>query len=936
MNKKQADDIINLIQTNINIKKQNVEKIYNQDVATTPDFASKNVENEFSMLGKMHKTLSGEENVQRAIKFYVKSKKYDDSNIGEIAKQYKSKVKSVKKFESELTKLLNNKGLIKKFNRFLYVAYVDVERILNHSNMDATPASLLKLMNDNRNEIGLDSVTKYNGKKAILSSYVISSSVECSKDVKLNKLVDDVNNFAKKFGHEIQISNPNASFLPIVNELYQIILDNYTEGNTFDDIASSNKDDIDISLALQKFNQMPLPQKNEIRKSVTEVATLLLTNRVLALTVEDKLDYIQISKVIRYDICNQLCNLVDKFNNCSVTYALAKIVENDFEDICSKLNLSAEDCQKLLNIKGIMISSDDMSLSALALDEQTEEINNVQKDLKKTFEMNFDKIQKEDYYVAVVNAYIERFNKLFSEKKFVPNAKIDLSAENLKIKSISIDAKNLISMIESKNYATEEQFKVFIDAHAYGVVSNSVLRGLAKQYFNFDVDSASEVQVVEAQPKVAINSEPAKHLLPNIVYNQELIPTVRKYEPNFIIINDNSVSTKAENADESKKQAVDVIDAEFVEHKQENKNVVENEKTHAETPKPQENTREVEKTVSKEPAKQETKVENVGQKGIASTTIKKTKNENTSKKAVQNKPKAQQEKTKKENKTSVQKGGTMDEETKKLNEQNEEQRREIEELKKQLARAKMQTAKPVANNISVDKVALSGKIENILTNSFKSSIKNLANLDFDLNSSELNNSILHTNMLSSSARKLMISLNTYISLSKAENEQIKKNSFVSGNTESTVKDIMKFEFYLKKLIKNFADKIADSIESEDKPVEVLILDTIEKYCHKYVAVMEQNKKEEVKKLQEKYGDDEYELDSRLDLLNDKYYGSDGLINSLKANYLSLLTKDIIISQIKEIDYAEAKGQNYVFDKQKVNQILDEITGKAEMVEEQTF
>ena len=212
----------------------------------------------------------------------------------------------------------------------------------------------------------------------------------------------------------------------------------------------------------------------------------------------------------------------------------------------------------------------------------------------------------------------------------------------------------------------------------------------------------------------------------------------------------------------------------------------------------------------------------------------------------------------------------------------------------------------------------------------------MSNLDFDLTASELNKSILHTDELTGNARKLLTSLNTYQSLTKSENEQIKKNSFVNNNTEQTVKDIMKFDYYLKKLIKNFALKIAQNVQSGDKPVEVLITECIEKYCDKYVRTMTKNKKAEIAVLEQKYGDDEYEFDNRMDILNDKYYGNNGLLNSLKSNYLSLLTKDIIISQIHEIDYAEANGLPYVFGKEKIDSILNEIVGNNANQEEHTF
>ena len=278
----------------------------------------------------------------------------------------------------------------------------------------------------------------------------------------------------------------------------------------------------------------------------------------------------------------------------------------------------------------------------------------------------------------------------------------------------------------------------------------------------------------------------------------------------------------------------------------------------------------------------------------------------------------------------------MNEDNQKLNAELEKQKQEIERLKKQLAQAQKQTATKQVATVSKDEKAdaLKDKIEAILNDRFKASINNLANLDFDITASELNKSILHTNTLSANARKLLTSLNTYISLTKSENEQVKRNSFINGNTEQTAKNIMKFDYYLKKLVKALADKIAESIESNDKPVEILINESIEKYCEKYIVTMNQNKKVEIATLQDKYGDDEFEFDNRMDILNDKYYGNNGLLNLIKSNYISLLTKDIIISQINEIDYAEANNLPYVFGKDKIDSILDEIVGNHNVNEEE--
>ena len=70
------------------------------------------------------------------------------------------------------------------------------------------------------------------------------------------------------------------------------------------------------------------------------------------------------------------------------------------------------------------------------------------------------------------------FNKLFNEKKFTPFAKVDLKSEDAKVQSINSEVKELISLIEAKNFVTNEQLQVFIDAHAYAVVSKEVLAEL--------------------------------------------------------------------------------------------------------------------------------------------------------------------------------------------------------------------------------------------------------------------------------------------------------------------------------------------------------------------------------------------------------------------------------------------------------------------------
>lgn len=902
MNKKQADDIINLIQTNINAKKQDVEAIYNQDVEKPSDFSTINVENEFSILGKMHQTLNGDDEIKHAIQAYVSSQKINNANISKMAKdEYKTKVKSLDKFENQLFEMLKSDGASeKKFNSFVHYAYEIIKQKLNNT-IDATPSALLKLMNDNRNAIGLTSVQTFDSSREILSSYYISQLVKCGEDdVQLETLVKNVNNFTKLYGYEIATSYKDENYLPVVRQLYDVVLDNFAKNETFDFIANKNKFDSDITKGLERFAKLGAQIQNDVRDSVNKVAALLLTNRTLALILDNKSEYIQISKIIRTDACNQLCYIVSKFDNCSVTYAISEIVKNGFVKICDKLSINEKACYARFGNNGLKINEQDSSITELSLDEQLEETNNNQITQKKVFDMNFEKIAKQGYYVELVNTYIAKFNKLFSDKKFVANAKIDLDLESVKIQSIGIDVKQLIELVEQKGHATEEQFKVFVDAHAYGVVSNSVLKGLAKQYFDIDVDKVIEAQVQEvqlAESDSKTESERTLKFVPEIVYDtQEFYPVIQEYKPkNYVVIEDfNSDSIIVGES------ASQVAEEKTAQEEQVEDNVVEE--------------------VIKQADEHEEKPQQIAE-------VSKEQNETVVEKTSVQTDEAITEMERK-----------ADEERKKLNELNERQKREIEELKRQLAQAQAKNQNTVSASTNTSKSEkmsiLSSKIETALTEAFRLSIKNLANLDFDLKAGELNKSILHTNQLTSSTRKLLTSLNAYLALSKSESEQVNKNSFINNNTEQTAKDIMKFEYYLKKFIKSFADKIAESIESDDKPVEVLINEAIEKYCNKYVETMAQNKKAEIVELKNKYGDDEYEFDIRMDMLNDKYYGNNGLLNTLKSNYLSLLTKDIVISQIKEIDSAETSGVAYVFNKQKLNDLLNVIVNNNGLKEQE--
>ena len=59
-----------------------------------------------------------------------------------------------------------------------------------------------------------------------------------------------------------------------------------------------------------------------------------------------------------------------------------------------------------------------------------------------------------------------------------------------------------------------------------------------------------------------------------------------------------------------------------------------------------------------------------------------------------------------------------------------------------------------------------------------------------------------------------------------------------------------------------------------------------------------------------------------------------MLTKLDNSRLALITQDIIISQINEIDYAEANNLPYVFGKDKIDGILDEIVGNHNVNEEE--
>ncbi len=245
MNRKQADNIINLIQKNINTKKEEVEKVCNEDAQKAPHFASKKIENEFALLGKMHKSLNTDSNVRQIVKDFIKSKKYDDSNIKEIASTYNSKVKSIKQLEDELVKLYNKNGLTKKYNRFISGMYIRIRNIVDKNLIESSPKALLDSMNQNRNEMELENIDSYDDQKAILSSNSISKTATSNDVSELESLAKNINSFTEKYGHKISVPSKEEGFLAITRELYNTIYENITKNKILYTFLDKCKEDVE-------------------------------------------------------------------------------------------------------------------------------------------------------------------------------------------------------------------------------------------------------------------------------------------------------------------------------------------------------------------------------------------------------------------------------------------------------------------------------------------------------------------------------------------------------------------------------------------------------------------------------------------------------------------------------------------------------------------
>lgn len=976
MNRKQADNIINLIQKNINTKKEEVEKVYNQDAPKAPDFSSKKVENEFSLLGKMKQALTSDITIQQALQVYLKSKKYNDSNIRQVARDNNSKIKSIKDLENEITKLFISNGVSKKYNRFIFETYINVRDIANSLHkVDTTPKTLLDLINKNRNEIGLDSVSAYDEQKVVLSSYALSKTVVCDKNVDLDALTKNVAQFAQKYKSQIEIPSNEEGFLSVIRPLYNIIAENIIK----DETVLNAMDNYESSSIAHKFANLSAEQQLSFNKSFTSVLTLLLLNRTLALTLENKEDYIQISKVIRYDICNQLVNVSQMLNDSAVIYALAKFVEDGFVEICGKLGLKKSSIISNFEKNGVeLVKQSNIAQSDLALLGQIEETNTRQLNLEETINIDFKEIKKEGYYINIINRYVNSFNKLLNEKKFVPNVKIDIKAEDLKIQSIFADAENLIGLIESKNAVTNEQFKVFVDAHAYAIVSNEVLAELSKKYFN--VENIKEKQTEETTEIVIstqnIINQPTRRLIENNIQTDTHAPAVRPYVPNFVILNE-SVNTKAENKDvvneakEEQKFATEekVIEVEAVEHKdavnQNNKNVVEPKEEKVETPKKQETTttqtttesvKETSTSTKAQPKPTEQKVvtpnaveTDAKKKHYVSPIItvkeqQKHVQDKQQEKVTETKVKTKQEKVNKvaQKPQSLVKDNEnkMNEDNQKLNAELEKQKQEIEMLKKQLAQAQKQNATKQVDTVSKDEKVerLKDKIQIVLTNAFKKSASNLANKNLVADENNFINSILHFNKTSNDTQFMASSLNMLFVM--GEGDTSVRNMFVAMNKAQVAKNLMKLKGNLEKLfVSDFAEKLAkNAVECGESsfPAEVIVNKAIKIYCEKYVKELDYNRRRELKLVIQNYGEDSFEYEDAENIINKKYFGEDGLLTKLDNSRLALITQDIIISQINEIDYAEANGLPYVFGKEKIDSILNEIVGNNANQEEHTF
>lgn len=925
MNKVKADNVLNIIKSNFDTRKNMVDQILTlptSDESVDEEVSLKSIN---AILLDLKNSFA-QNNFDTQFDAYCKNNGLNDQNIKRLAK-----VKNLETFKEKVEICFYNPKSY--FNSFVYRTYLELsDDLQNSSSTDATPKDLFECLDQKRKNLALAPISAVTN--PVLANLAIDEDrviVQSSFDYKTAN--DELLKKFKKLGISVEEKDVDASFangnnitldtslnekdsklfgenLKYLNLIYYFC--SLSEGKNFASLMQENEEISNKLTSLIKSSQLDYAKFETI---FNELNNLIVTENVLY-TMLDESEYAELSKVVEYNICQKLAIISQKINSPLITELLIDGVVNNTVAIYQKLGLSLNNLKDIYKKVSKTIDNNS-SYEAFVLCPLWINYSTKSDVVGKTFHLNYDKLVGLESYQSRIQEYKQKFDEIINANVILKNRAINDVKVAKKMDELYNNILSLKSMIEGKNHLLTSQCKLILDTHAFCDVAGAVVEQISNDVFNHEIvvdekslkveddhinheqDNISEYKDIKNENSLDdiynINidfdsMEPTTFDYENFNYDQIL-----KYMEEFAQKNTENVSNDV--VDVYATDANKVVDAEIVEPN-----------------------KEVEQTTSN----------NVAEPEIIDEVIDE-EDEKASVGVQSNSVKSQQPIS--EQKQQEEQDKMMEDKFNKLLNSYEELKNKVDDLTK-IANQKS------AKELDQEKLSeMEQKVHNFTTISVKKAVSSLANKNVD----ELSQKLFYVKKERHGELSLLLtSLNMLFNMDSGD--KTVRNMYISMNKAETAKSLMLLKYSLENVFANTITKFIasqaiklDNTNLSDKEIvhQALIASNARLF-----ESLENSRSAEIDMLNFMYAPDSFEYEDAVSAINAKYLGDDeqiGLMNQLKQNLYTTMLKDVILNEVQRIASCNANGKKYTFDEKHAKLVLTDLFySHKEETDEMTF
>lgn len=825
----------------------------------------------------------------KVIERYLACAKVTKDNVVEFAKKSKTKITGVKQLVEILDQANKENDGSDAFISELLLKVKEFEK--EGKERLNSPFFLLQSINHKRQQINLSRVRANEYSK--LEDLLIDKNKTCVID---NECIDgnfkSVVGFAKKYGYKLEEKdnsitlskngnelelNNSSKILASLQAIYQIVDSNIN-------LSKGVNEKLNEAERLFGKNVLEPEQKRINAELMNNVVKLAICENIAMMTFDSE-TFKQISKVLEYDMAQNLVDVAKIRNNNYIMNSIKDLivsystscymianynfdsVKAKIQEVCGSVDASATNIEELL-----------LSTKTMQLDSKFDFVKSNKYRFKNILQAK-DSAKNID---NISNSIAERIKK---QVNFEDGLTKD-QKENLQI--IKNEYEKELSRFEKFTYNDSKDMEKLVNGYIFLTALVKVIdeaMTIKEKEEDFSIEFAKNMQNLNKEASVL-----------NIAMNFDEKTTDKNpyVTPNYTVFD--PVYEQFENIDEQK-QEVNTIDLSTGAPTARNVDVY--------TDNYVDSTDMVKETTKHEQIEVESKeskktVETIVREKVKEVVEKKGEAEQVVNKEASKQQSIEQQKIK----------------------EYEERIRMLEEQEKALQSKlnKKQQTKDVVASVDESTKALQSRIGTFGVNIMKKSINSLAGKNID----ELN-VLLGFAPQETNAEVSMIKNTLNLICTNEESEEGVKNvynMFKFMNKTQTFEDMLKLKKGMENvfipMLSSYLAVKAKKYRYDNMSDNYLANKVLERSKLSLIEKMEDCRIAEIDALAEKFEVGSYAYNEELDQIDHKYLGEGnniGLMGQLKNNLLTYLMKEVVSNQIDKIVECEQKQQKYVFDEE---------------------